>query len=88
MIMAMVLTLAMPTQAEAKTVYISWLWHIDCDICGFHDYEDEYHHPIDAFICSGCGKEFKDEKTWKAHFMEHSLNGDESHKNFTVRIKQ
>lgn len=74
--------------AGAKTVYRSWLWHFDCDICGFHDYDDAYYHPIDAVICSGCKKEFKDEDAWKAHFMENSMNGDESHKNFTVRINQ
>ncbi|NBI64702.1 hypothetical protein D3Z38_17080 [Clostridiales bacterium] len=74
--------------ASGKTVYRSWIWHFDCDICGFHDYEDDYSHPIEAFICSGCRKEFKDEKTSKAHFMENSLNGDESHRNFTVRIYQ
>lgn len=69
-----------------KSIYITWIWHYDCDICGFHDYDYKYPHPIKSVICSGCGKEFKNEKEWKKHFMENSINGDDSHNEFTVRL--
>ena len=74
--------------AGVKTVYISWIWYYYCDICGLEDYDDDYSHPVEAVVCSGCKKEFKDYEKWKKHFLENSWNGDESHRKCTVRIQQ
>lgn len=74
--------------AGAKTVYYTALWHYDCDICGFHDYEDEYPHIVKAVICSGCGKEFKDYDKWMEHFLENSYDGDEGHRECTIQLEQ
>ena len=71
-----------------KTVYKSWIWYYYCDICGYKDWDDDYSHPVEAVICSGCKKEFKNYEEWKKHFLENSWNGDESHRKCTVRIRQ
>lgn len=71
-----------------KTIYITWVWHYDCDTCGFHDYDYKYPHPVKVVICSGCKNEFKDYDEWHKHFMENSLNGDESHRKCTVILEQ
>ena len=74
--------------SDGKTVYKSWIWYYYCDICGYKDWDDDYSHPVEAVICSGCKREFKNYEEWKKHFLENSWNGDESHRKCTVRIRQ